>query len=55
LDTKLGDSRVGLDDFEKRTFLTLPGLDSDSSVVQLIASRLPTMSDSIIVICSYDL
>jgi hypothetical protein len=33
-------TRVGLDDVEKRKFLTLPGLfNSDPSVVQLLASR----------------
>jgi hypothetical protein len=31
--------RAGLDDLEKRTFSTLPGLDSDPSVIQPIASR----------------
>jgi hypothetical protein len=29
--------RAGLDDVEKKQFLTLPGLDSDPSVVQPVA------------------
>jgi hypothetical protein len=34
------DLRAGLDDLEKRKFLTLPGLfNSDPSVVQPVASR----------------
>jgi hypothetical protein len=33
------DPRAGLDDVEKRKFLTLPGLNSDPSVVQPIANR----------------
>jgi hypothetical protein len=33
------DPRAGLDDEEKRKFLTLPGLNSDPSVVQPVASR----------------
>jgi hypothetical protein len=33
------DPTAGLDDVEKRKFLTLPGLNSDPSVVQPIASR----------------
>jgi hypothetical protein len=33
------DPRGGLDDMEKRKFLTLPGLNSDPSVVQPVASR----------------
>jgi hypothetical protein len=31
--------RAGLDDVEKRKFLTLPGLELDPSVVQPVASR----------------
>jgi hypothetical protein len=31
--------RDGLDDVEKRKFLTLPGLELDPSVVQPVASR----------------
>jgi hypothetical protein len=31
--------KAGLDDFQKRKFLNLPGLESDSSVVQPVASR----------------
>jgi hypothetical protein len=31
--------RSGLDDVEKRKFLTLPGLNSDPLVVQPVASR----------------
>jgi hypothetical protein len=33
------DPRAGLDDLEKRIFLVIPGLNSDSSVVQPVASR----------------
>jgi hypothetical protein len=33
------DPRAGLDDMEKRTFLTLPGLQLRPSVVQPVASR----------------
>jgi hypothetical protein len=33
------DPRPGLDDVEKRKFLTLPGLELDSSVVQPVVSR----------------
>jgi hypothetical protein len=33
------DHRAGLDDVEKRKFLTLPGLELDTSVVQPVASR----------------
>jgi hypothetical protein len=33
------DLRAGLDDLEKRKFLTLPGIESDPSVVQPVASR----------------
>jgi hypothetical protein len=33
------DLRAGLDDLEKRKFLTAPGLNSDPSVVQPVASR----------------
>jgi hypothetical protein len=32
-------SRAGLDDVEKRKFLSLPGLDSDPSVVQPVTIR----------------
>jgi hypothetical protein len=31
--------RAGLDDVEKRTFFTLPGLELDPSVVQPVANR----------------
>jgi hypothetical protein len=33
------DPRAGLDELEKRKFLSLPGLEPDTSVVQLVASR----------------
>jgi hypothetical protein len=33
------DLRDGLDDVEKRTFLTLPGLELYASVVQPVANR----------------
>jgi hypothetical protein len=36
------DPRAGLDDVEKRKFLILPGLNSDPSVVQPVASRYTT-------------
>jgi hypothetical protein len=32
------DRRAGLDDMEKRKFLTLPGLELDTSLVQPVAS-----------------
>jgi hypothetical protein len=31
--------RTGLDDVERRKFLTLPGLEPDASVVQPVGSR----------------
>jgi hypothetical protein len=33
------DPRAGVDNLEKRKFLTLPGLELDPSVVQPVASR----------------
>jgi hypothetical protein len=33
------DPRAGLDDVEKRKLLTLPGLELDPSIVELVASR----------------
>jgi hypothetical protein len=33
------DPTAGLDDVEKREFFTIPGLNSDPSVVQPVASR----------------
>jgi hypothetical protein len=34
--------RAGLGNVEKRKFLTLPGLELDPSVIQPVASRIPT-------------
>jgi hypothetical protein len=41
------DSRAGLEDVEKRKFVTLPGLELEPSLVQPVANRYPGSSDDI--------
>jgi hypothetical protein len=45
--------RAGLGNVEKRKFLTLPGLDSDPSVVQPIASRYPDYAIPVLLLLKY--